>query len=296
MGKHDEQGWTEAWEAAYAPQRETPEAPAPRGRRRSPRTRSVVVATGMLLLGVTGIGVAASGDVLREGQRNGTATRETEIVSRTNETGASKGGYATRQSNLSSSGGAAIYGCRAGTGANTNPCLRANNLQGGLAFELNATEGDLAGTITAGGGGDAKKPFTTNATGVATGLNADEVDGLSAASLRTRWALVNETGVIEAQSGGFTVLDAYVTNQNIYINAGEDLTDNGLNASIAIRNVGGSNFGGEVSVSRCQIPNVVECAPANSKNTQALVVSPRNSDGTATAAGARKRFYVTVTE
>jgi len=34
-----------------------------------------------------------------------------------------------------------------------------------------------------GSGGDSKRPFTTNATGVATGLNADRVDGKSAAQI-----------------------------------------------------------------------------------------------------------------
>ena len=81
-------------------------------RRRSPRTRSVLLATGLLVLGLAPFGVAATGDALREGQRNGTANRETEIVSRTNETGGTKGGYATRQSNLSSSGGGANKGGR----------------------------------------------------------------------------------------------------------------------------------------------------------------------------------------
>jgi hypothetical protein len=293
--------------------------PRPARPRRSPRTRSVVLATGLLVLALAPFGVAATGDALREGQRNGTATRETEIVARADETGGAKGGYATRQSNLSASGGGAIYGCRAGTGANTNPCLRVNNLEGGLAFEVNATEGVLGGTFTVGDGGDAKTPFTTNATGVATGLNADRVDGqdasqivgaarakagldadtvdgAGASGLRTRWALVDEQGRIEAQSGGFTVLDPYATNQNIYIDAGDDLVDNGLTASLAIRNQGGTQFGGEISVSRCQIPGVVECAPPSSKKTSAFVVSPRNSDGSATDAMTRKRFYVTITE
>ena len=64
------------------------------------------------------------------------------------------------------------------------------------------------------------------------------------------------------------------------------------------------NVNGEVSVSRCQIPGVVDCAPANSKIPSALVVSPRNSDGTPAATAspgagpgsATKRLYVTVTE
>ena len=52
-----------------------------------------------------------------------------------------------------------------------------NNLSKGLAFELQSTDGALGGTISVGNGGDNTKPFTTNATGVATGLNADRVDG-----------------------------------------------------------------------------------------------------------------------
>lgn len=135
------------------------------------------------------------------------------------------------------------------------------------------------------------------------------------ANVRSRWFVLNERGAIEAQSGGFTVLDAYDTNTNAYIDAGESLVDNGLVATIAIQNqinVGGpsptgpngSNSSGEVSVSRCQIPGVVECAPANSKNLNALVVSPRQSSGApaATASPASgpgtstKRVYVVVTE
>ena len=305
-------------------------------RRRGPRTRSVLLATGMLVLGLAPFGVAATGDALREGQRNGTANRETEIISRTNETGAAKGGYATRQSNLSNSGGGAIYGCRAGTGNNTNPCLRVNNLEGGLAFELNATKGDLGGTFTVGGGGDAKKPFTTNATGVATGLNADEVDGQSANEIadaatsaaaadatakangaRSRWALVNSAGEIEAQSGGFTIAACYpaapaAANGNCYINTGDDLSNNGITATIALQNQtnqgGGTmngtddgmsdanlEFSGEIVVARCGSTGQVACAPAGTNNANHLVVSPRLSDGQRTDSTNRKRFYVTVT-
>ena len=101
--------------------------------------------------------------------------KETEII-------ASNGTYGTRQSNKSDNGGGAIYGCRSGEGGSAKgnePCIRANNLAKGLAFELE-TGGVLGGTFTVGNGGDTTKPFTTNATGVATGLNADRVDGKSA--------------------------------------------------------------------------------------------------------------------
>ncbi len=156
---------------------------------RAPRTRSVLLATGVLVVAIVPFGVAATGDPLREGRRNGTTINETEIVSNIKSTSALKGGYATRQSNLSDSGGGAIYGCRSQAGGSRatptpqNPCIRANNLSRGLAFEFNSSIGDVVGAITAGSGGDGKKPFTTNATGVATGLNADRVDNLDAAGI-----------------------------------------------------------------------------------------------------------------
>ena len=80
--------------------------------------------------------------------------------------------YGTRQSNLRiGDGGGAIYGCRSATGH--EPCVRANNLNTGRAFEF-ASKGNEGGRITT---KDATGvPFTTNATGVATGLNADRVD------------------------------------------------------------------------------------------------------------------------
>lgn len=142
--------------------------------------------------------------------------------------------------------------------------------------------------------------------------DADTVGGQKPEDLGGRWLLLNEQGQIEDQSGGFTVIDAYDTNANAYIDAGESLVGKGLTASIAIQNqidldpatmgVQG-NFAGEASVTRCQITGVVECAPPGAKNVNALVVSPRNSDGTAAATAspgsgpgtATKRVYVTIT-
>jgi hypothetical protein len=278
---------------------------------KGPRTRSVLLATGVLVLAIAPLGVAASGDVLREGVRNGTATKETSIVASNPATTTPTGGYATRQSNTSTTGGGAVYGCRSTEGGSAatppkNPCVRANNLANGFAFEFNAQNGSSAGLITVGGGGDAKKPFTTNATGVATGLNADRVDGVEAAALKTRWLLVNEAGQIEEQSGGFAIVDAYSTNQNVYVDSGASLAGKGLTASIAIQNkidttgdgTADANFGGEVGVARCQTA-AVECAPPSAKTVNAFVFSPRNSDGTATAgtaANPRKRVYIQISE
>jgi hypothetical protein len=105
-------------------------------------------------------------------------TQETEIIANTST-------YGTRQSNKSNNGGGAIYGCRSaegGTPQGNEPCIRVNNLNRGFAFEF-VTRGPVAGTLMVGNGGDGTRPFTTNATGVATGLNADRVDGRNAEDL-----------------------------------------------------------------------------------------------------------------
>ena len=142
----------------------------------------------------------------------------------------------------------------------------------------------------------------------------------------SRWLLVNADGEIEAQSGGFSVTAAYPVlgntavppadnslraNGNVYINAGEDLTDNGVLAVVALQNTVDQNgdtvtngrapgadanpeFSGEISAAVCQ-PGVVNCAPPGTGNSNHLVVSPRLSDGSVTTADNRKRFYVVVT-
>ena len=141
---------------------------------------------------------------------------------------------------------------------------------------------------------------------MATGLNADRVDGVEAAALKTRWLLVNEAGQIEEQSGGFTILDAYQTNQNVYIDTGASLEGKGLTATIAIQNkidtsgdgTADANFGGEVSVARCQTV-AVECAPANAKTVNALVVQPaqqRRHRDRRHAGNPRKRVYIQISE
>jgi hypothetical protein len=128
--------------------------------------------------------------------------RETEFI-------ANNATYGTRQSNKSSNGGGAIYGCRSGEGGTPRamrPCIRANNLAKGYAFEFD-TDGVVGGTFTVGNGGDGTKPFTTNATGVADGLNADEVDGKSAddvvndARAFNRFARVNSAGALVGNRG-----------------------------------------------------------------------------------------------
>src|SRR4051812_36869898 len=126
---------------------------------------------------------AGEGNPVRGGSRNPSSdpsiafTRETQII-------ADNSTYGTRQSNKSDNGGGAIYGCRSGAGGSAKgnePCLRASNLAKGSPFE-SAPNGDTGAFIDV-PGGDNAKPFTTNAPGVATGLNADRLDGMNAADI-----------------------------------------------------------------------------------------------------------------
>ena len=82
----------------------------------APRTRSVIAATGLLVICVAPFASARTGGPLREGVRNGTTTSETQVISNIASTNRATGGYSTRQSNLSTSGGGAVYGCRSKAG------------------------------------------------------------------------------------------------------------------------------------------------------------------------------------
>ncbi|MGX6448377.1 hypothetical protein ACVU7I_09965 [Patulibacter sp. S7RM1-6] len=150
------------------------------------------------------VGAGEGSDVVG-GKRNptGGSTREfaseTEIIAR-NST------FGTRQSNKGAGGGA-IYGCRAANAGKA--CIEASNLSNGQAFGFRF-RGPVGGTITTNATGPAAaeaKPFTTNATGVATGLNADRVDGKDAqqivdeAAARTKIATLTAQGELQNQRG-----------------------------------------------------------------------------------------------
>src|SRR4051795_7461032 len=160
-----------------------------------PSAKAAVVCS--LILGVGAPSVAmgyGEGRSLLLGKRNPSSnpnlalTNETEII-------ADSSTYGTRQSNKKDGdGGGAIYGCRSNPG--NEPCIRVNNLKGGRAFEF-VSIGKEAGRIEV-GGDHTGAPFTTNATGVATGLNADQVDGKSAsdfaAATQLSFAIVSDAG------------------------------------------------------------------------------------------------------
>jgi hypothetical protein len=136
-------------------------------------TGRYAVATALILaIGIPSVAVGfGEGRDTRLGKRNpskGSLTAETQII-------ASNGSYGTRQSNKrDGEGGGAIYGCRSSAGK--EPCVRANNLKGGRAFEF-VTVGKEAGLFQV--GDTTAPPFATNATGKVANLDADKVDGKS---------------------------------------------------------------------------------------------------------------------
>ena len=163
----------------------------------------IVVAAVLVALVATPFALAAGENrPVRGGARNPSPnaslsyTRETQII-------ANNSSYGTRQSNKSNNGGGAIYGCRAQ--ANTKACLRASNLSNGRAFSFQSNSGTEVGRID---GPTNAAPFTTSATGVATGLNADRVDGQNAsdianagAAAANHFAVVSPAGTLGSQRG-----------------------------------------------------------------------------------------------
>jgi hypothetical protein len=145
------------------------------------------------LAGVVGTLLVASplafgaGSSLVGGKRNpahGAQKKTTSLVS-------SNSKYGLSVSSRATSGGDLVLTCRSkdgGTPAGQEPCLRALNSSAGRAFEF-AFNGTLGGIFQVGPDINqpfpGAKPFITNATGVATGLNADRVDSLSAQDIIT---------------------------------------------------------------------------------------------------------------
>jgi hypothetical protein len=162
--------------------------------------------------------------------------------------------------------------------------------------------------------------LTTGPRGATGATGAPGAAGAQGPAGDSRWLLVDATGAIVAQSGGFTVASAYDANPgtpagavgNVYINANEDLSDNAVTSTIALQNQVDQNadglmngrslnpdsnpeFSGEITSTMCAIAGVVGCAPAGTNTRTHFVVSPRLSDGMVTTSTTRKRFYVSIT-
>ena len=253
-------------------------------------TKWLLASTMLLVLVASPFAVAAGeGETAKLGARNPSGgeqrnlTRETEFI-------ANNGSYGTRQSNKSDSGGGAIYGCRSkagGTPAGNEPCVRSSNLADGLAFEL-STGGPLGGTISATGGENAK-PFTTNATGVATGLNADRVDSKSADDIaadavaavtsKVRFAAVSAAGALGAQRG---------------VASSESVDNGGTYRVVFAEDASSCAFQATIT----DVTNAGSVAVQLGDDKKTLTVRTREgggADGTGSTAPAPRPFHVTAT-
>ena len=147
----------------------------------------LVISSLILALLVAPLALAANGDPMIAGGRT-TFTKITRVLGDSST-------YATQQSNLhQGGGGAARYGCRSSAG--NEFCLLSKNTGGGGSFRFQSLNSLLGGSIEvnppSGKTAADAKPFTTNAHAVATGLNADRVDGMSA------------TDIVNAAKAGFS--------------------------------------------------------------------------------------------
>ena len=151
-------------------------------------------------------------------------------------------------------------------------------------------------------------PLATKAKSADTATTADRVGGKSATQLDTRWALINESGMIEQQTGGFSLVNCYQANANCYLSIGEDARNFGLAANVSINNTDGSAIlSGETGVAACGA-TTVNCAPPNTEVNDVVVVAPRTRNATGDLTGTAPtpgttpplpvdaaRFYVFVT-
>jgi hypothetical protein len=224
-------------------------------------------------------GASGEGKSVKGGKRNPSAnksaayTAETQILTE-------NGTYGTRQSNKKGGdGGGAIYGCRSAPGR--EPCIRANNLENGRAFEFQATSGTEGGFIEVGKGSPNTKavPFNTNASARVANLNADRVDDLHAADIvaqaKDLWAVV-------AADGGLSRKNAATGSSKLgtgeyEVAFGSDVTTCAYNVTLG-------------STDTTEAPAGEAGASQRAGNAKAVAVVTRDSTGTK----ADRPFHLTV--
>jgi hypothetical protein len=188
------------------------------------RAPAVIVAASILAVALGGAVAIAQNDSGAEtagrndrplllGQQNGTQrnpiTGQTILFANNSE-------YALRESNLSDSGGGAIHGCRTqapppnASSPGDKPCLRANNLSSGQAFQFQSTTGTVGGRIQVGGTDITQVnpnavPFETNAAGMVNNLFAERANTANTATNAT-----NATNATTAQTAN-TVANGAIT-------------------------------------------------------------------------------------
>jgi hypothetical protein len=215
---------------------------------------------------------------------------ETQII-------ANNGTYGTRQSNKSDKGGGAIYGCRSKLGGSekgNSPCIRSSNLADGRAFEFSSNGGTEVGEITSGNANAA--PFTTNAHGVATGLNADQVDGKGAEDITKDATTAAHTDAV-ATAQGLTSFAA--------VGADGTLGAAKRGATASARTAEGTytvTFATDISACAIQVTEATITNPGaaaaqlgdDKKTVSVKTRAGGGADGTGTADVADRPFHVTV--
>ena len=144
---------------------------------------------------------AGEGKPVKLGKRNparGSAVRTTHVIAKTKRIGIP----AVKIANTGR-GAAGDLSCRSAIGsdpistAKSMPCLRVVNGVAGKVFQFQGVTGTTLGVIQSGTtftDNPNAKPFVTNATGEATGLNADKVDGKNAADIIAEARAQNPAG------------------------------------------------------------------------------------------------------
>ena len=220
-------------------------------------------------------GRSVRGRVGRRQVREGGAayTAETQILTE-------NGTYGTRQSNKKGGdGGGAIYGCRSAPGR--EPCIRANNLENGRAFEFQATSGTEGGFIEVGKGSPNTKavPFNTNASARVANLNADRVDDLHAADIvaqaKDLWAVVAADGGLSRKTAATGSSKLGTGEYEVVF--GSDVTACAYNVTLG-------------STDTTEAPAGEAGASQRAGNAKAVAVVTRDSNG----AKADKPFHLTV--
>jgi hypothetical protein len=251
-----------------------------RGAVTSPNGRYVLLSAIALAVLVAPLALAAGeGRPIDGGDRNPSSnsrlayTSETEII-------ASNRTYGTRQSNKrDGDGGGAIYGCRSAPGH--EPCIRANNLKNGRAFEFDTRSGTQGGYIDVGTGNPntSATPFGTNAAGKVANLNADRVDDLHAdeiiARAKDQWAVVGADGALPRRNGATAVTKLGTGDYEVAF--GGNVTGCAYNATLGATDAADPPAG-EVGVS------------ARGGNANAVRVVTRDSSGSP----ADRPFHLTV--
>jgi hypothetical protein len=229
---------------------------------KSSRNGRYIVATALILaIGIPSVAVGfGEGRNARLGKRNPSSnalSAETQII-------ANNGTYGTRQSNKRiGDGGGAVYGCRSTTGK--EPCIRSNNLKDGRAFEFQ-TGGKEAGSITV--GDTTGPPFTTNATGHVTNLDADKVDGKDSTEFAGAgdilFATVAEAGTLAANRGATAAAKTGAASYTVTFN--KDVSKCSFTANV----IGEAASAGSIGVAAGIAPNLNQVTVDEPGNARAF--------------------------